>query len=157
MTCALRVTCKFYLHRSATIEVSIFCLAMNGTLGDFSYHLFCLSFVIFCSTFCGSFWDNHANITVVKKDSWWLFKILIRIFQPITRGTCKLVPSCNAQKIKTFSALHTLQKVDFKIIIILYLKFMIYEQLDYVGPLLLCGQDRGNSFSIISTLNFWRW
>ena len=35
---------------------------------------------------------------------------------------------------------------------ILYVKFMIYEQLGYVGELVLHGRDRGNSFSIISTL-----
>ena len=49
----------------------------------------------------------------------------ISIFQPIARGTCKYVPSCNAPKIKTLFTLHTLQKIDFKIIMILYLKFMI--------------------------------
>ena len=61
------------------------------------------------------------------------------IFQPIARGTCKYVPSCNAPKIKSLSTLHTLQKIDFKIIMILYLKFMIYEQLGSVGELVLYG------------------
>ena len=28
------------------IEVSVLCLATNGTLGDFAYHLFCVIFVI---------------------------------------------------------------------------------------------------------------
>ena len=78
----------------------------------------------------------------------------ISIFQPIAHGTCKYVPSCNAPNIKTLSTLHTLQKIDFKIIIILYLKFMIYEQLSYVGVLVLHSQYLGNSFSTISTLNF---
>ena len=63
----------------------------------------------------------------------------ISIFQPIARGTCKDVPSCNAPKIETLSTLHTLQKIDFKIMVILYLKFMIYEQLGYVGELVLRG------------------
>lgn len=63
----------------------------------------------------------------------------ISIFQPIAHGTCKDVPSCNAPKIETLSTLHTLQKIDFKIMVILYLKFMIYEQLGYVGELVLRG------------------
>ena len=66
----------------------------------------------------------------------------------------KYEPSCNAPKIKALSALHTLQKIDFKIIIIFYLKFMIYEQLSYVSALELRVRDQGDSFSIISTLNF---
>ena len=34
--------------------------------------------------------------------------------------------------------------------------FMIFEQLGYDGALVLHGQYQGNSFSIISTVNFWR-
>ena len=37
----LCVTCRFYLQSKLA-----FCLATNGTLGDFAYHLFCVIFVI---------------------------------------------------------------------------------------------------------------
>jgi len=50
------------------IQVSVLCLAMNGTLGDFSYHLFCVIFVIFLVRFTVTF-------EIITKTSQFLKKI----------------------------------------------------------------------------------
>ena len=67
------------------IEVSVLCLATNGTLGDFAYHLFCVIFVIFSVCFVVTFekFNNHKNITVFEKDSLRLLKIIFRSFNAL--------------------------------------------------------------------------
>ena len=99
----LCVTCRFYLHSKLA-----FCLATNGTLGDFAYHLFCVIFVILNMTkitqnriifqyvFVVTFekFNNHKNITVFEKDSVRLLKIIIiSIFQRIACDACKYITS----------------------------------------------------------------
>ena len=50
----LYLTRKVYLHQSAAIEVSVFCVATNSPLGDFSYQLLCV-IRLFFSTFSSNF------------------------------------------------------------------------------------------------------
>ena len=94
----LYMTCKVYLHGSATIEVSVFCVATNSPLGDFS--------------FSSNFLNNH-KITVFEKDSRWLYKI---IFQSFNRSH---VVHINTYLHTYAPKMKTLQRIDFIIIIIL--------------------------------------
>ena len=76
MTCALHMTCKFYLHRSAIIEGSVFCLVTNSTLRDFSYHFILCYLCHFSCTFLVVFEMITKTLQFFKKDLLWLFKIL---------------------------------------------------------------------------------
>ena len=59
-------------HRFAKIKAIVFCLAINGTLRDFSDHLFCVIFVFFVLHFVVTFWNYPIAKTLqlkLEKDS----------------------------------------------------------------------------------------
>ena len=49
------------------IEVSVLCLATNGALGDFEYHLFCVIFIIFLVCFAVTFEIITKTLQFLKK------------------------------------------------------------------------------------------
>ena len=94
----LYMTCKVYLHGSATIEVSVFCVATNSPLGDFS--------------FSSNFLNHHKKLQFLKK-----------IPGGCTRSYFNLNRS-HVVHINTYlhtyaPKIKTLQRIDFIIIIIL--------------------------------------
>ena len=127
------------------IEVSVLCLATNGTLGDFAYHLFCVIFVIFSVCFVVTFekFNNHKNITVFEKDSLRLLKIIFRSFNAlhVMHANTYLHTLCT-KNIDTF--------YPSKDSCMFFVKFM-NNSVMLACKLVLSG--RGNSFSFILTLN----
>ena len=139
------------------IKVSVLCLATNGTLGDFAYHLFCVIFVILNMTkitqnriifqyvFVVTFekFNNHKNITVFEKDSLRLLKIIFRSFNAlhVMHANTYLHTLCT-KNIDTF--------YPSKDSCMFFVKFM-NNSVMLACKLVLSG--RGNSFSFILTLN----
>ena len=89
----LRVTRDNYLHCNNRSS-SVFCLATNGTLGDFSDHLFCYLFLRFAVIFEIIL---SKNIKVLEKD---FQRLYLRSFNPshVTRTNTYLHTLCSKNK-----------------------------------------------------------